>query len=102
MGAVFKVKQYIFRDHIIFYSDGFEYVDYDDFFVKRGLLRYFRAFQIHLSKIKQQFTYAREMIIIAWKMGISPYTYAEKRYIRINVVEPFLNYCYLPLAIPPK
>merc|ERR1719217_201049 len=74
----------------------------EEYKAKRDVLRYFRVFELHLKRVKEQFTYVREMLIVAWKMGISPVIYSNKRYMRVNIVEPFLNYCYLPLAIPPK
>lgn len=102
MGAVYAPKDDIFRDHIIYYAESFEEVDYDQLHVKREVLRYFRVFEQNIMKIKKQFTYVREMLIQAYTMGISPFVYRDEKYIRVHMVAPFLNYCYLPLAIPPK
>lgn len=102
MGARFAPEDAIFRDHIIFYAESFEEIDYKNSGeAKRDVLRYFRVFELHLSRVKEQFTYVRDMLVVAWKMGIPPVLYSDRKYIRVNIMEPFLNYCYLPLAIPP-
>lgn len=93
----------IFRDHIIMYADSIEEVgDNKTARHRREFLRYFRLLRVFYTRIASQFTYGREALIVTWKLGLPVYFRTKGIDYRIKVQPPFLNYCYLPLAIPPK
>merc|ERR1711879_152067 len=68
----------------------------------RQEVRYLRSLFLYLRLIKQQFTYAREALIYTWKLGLPAFVHTQgDGYYRARLMPPFLNYCYLPLALPP-
>merc|ERR1712045_219708 len=69
---------------------------------RRKWLRYLRGLGIYLEQIKEQFTHARHALAVAWKLGLPIFLHNEDQDYKINLVTPFLNYCYLPLALPPE
>jgi len=100
-GAKLRSSGTIFRDHIIMYADSIEAVEENRLFRKKEL-RYMRSLLLYLDKIKAQFTYAREALIAIWRLRLPVFVHDETgTYHRVQLVPPFLNYCYLPLAIPP-
>merc|ERR1712000_194639 len=48
------------------------------------------------------FTFGRETLVSVWKLGIPAIVYTKQTYYQIELAPPFLNYCYLALAIPPQ
>merc|ERR1711957_850543 len=54
-----------------------------------------------LAQIREKFTSARDALLIAWKLGIPAFIHDSHRNQIVHLSPPFLNYCYLPLAIPP-
>mmetsp|Transcript_23223 Transcript_23223/g.54372 ORF Transcript_23223/g.54372 Transcript_23223/m.54372 type:complete len:184 (+) Transcript_23223:135-686(+) len=102
-GARLKAEDVIFRDHIIMYATA---VDIASTLLqtRRGTrmrLRYLRLLALYLEDIKQQFTAARNVMVAAFRLGIPIFLHNEFKDYRVHLVPPFLNYCYLPLAIPP-
>merc|ERR1719186_1120855 len=69
---------------------------------KRRWLRYLRSMLIFYEDIKEQFTSARIAFVVTWKMGLPAYLHTPGQDYQVFLAPPFLNYCYLPLAIPPE
>eukprot|EP00929_Paragymnodinium_shiwhaense_P119443 TRINITY_DN9133_c0_g2_i1.p1 TRINITY_DN9133_c0_g2~~TRINITY_DN9133_c0_g2_i1.p1 ORF type:complete len:433 (-),score=72.54 TRINITY_DN9133_c0_g2_i1:215-1513(-) len=101
-GAKLKAEHVVFRDHIIMYAEKIDKMDADTGFKKKEL-RYLRSLFLYLNKIKQQFTHAREALLALWRLRVPIFVHDYKGdYHQVQIVPPFLNYCYLPLAIPPE
>lgn len=103
-GVKLRPKQPIFRDHIIMYAESIEEIKPEEKTMrnKREFLRYFRLLHVFYSRIAAQFTHGREALVITWKLGLPVYHRNKGKDYRVKIAPPFLNYCYLPLAIPPK
>jgi len=101
-GATLKADDLIFRDHIIMYADTVKKAGPFIGHTKRRFGRYWRAVGLFLDGIKSQFTFARTALLIGWKLGIPVFLHDEWQDYEIQLAPPFLNYCYLPLAIPPQ
>jgi len=99
-----EAKDAIFRDHIILYASSFDVVDLQANSTRdhRRQLRFFRVLELYMEDIKEQFTHARTALLAGFKLGIPVFLHNEHQEFRVHLVPPFLNYCYLPLAIPPK
>eukprot|EP00928_Gymnodinium_smaydae_P088567 TRINITY_DN72637_c0_g1_i1.p1 TRINITY_DN72637_c0_g1~~TRINITY_DN72637_c0_g1_i1.p1 ORF type:complete len:430 (-),score=55.39 TRINITY_DN72637_c0_g1_i1:73-1314(-) len=103
-GAKFRAERGVFRDHIIMYAssvtefDGLE----DSWQGRRKELRYLRTLLMFMTQIREQFTYAREALIVAWRLQLPVLAHDDKGgYHLVTLVPPFLDYCYLPIALPP-
>merc|ERR1711957_587369 len=103
-GVTLKPENLLFRDHIIVYGKTITKVDdmMSNPFHKRSMLRFYRTCLLYLEKIKQQFTFGRETLVSVWKLGIPAVVYTQQTYYAVELAPPFLNYCYLALAIPPE
>uniref|UniRef100_A0A7S4QQ97 Phospholipase B-like n=1 Tax=Alexandrium monilatum TaxID=311494 RepID=A0A7S4QQ97_9DINO len=103
-GAVFQVKDVIFRDHIIMYAKAMD-TSAEKVSSRRAIrrrLRYLRLLHLYVEEIKEQFTAARNALIAGWRLGLQTYLHDQYEDYHVELVPPFLNYCYLPLAIPPE
>jgi len=103
-GVKLKAEDTIFRDHIIMYASHTTRAE-DMVQTMRGRrrwLRYLRALGLYLEEIKEQFTHARNALLVGFKLGIPVFLHGQHEDHQVHLVPPFLNYCYLPLAIPPK
>uniref|UniRef100_A0A7S1SAM1 Uncharacterized protein n=1 Tax=Alexandrium catenella TaxID=2925 RepID=A0A7S1SAM1_ALECA len=103
-GAVFNVQDIIFRDHIIMYAKAVDNSS-ENVGSRRSVrqrLRHLRLLNIYVEEIKQQFTAARTALIAGWRLGLHMFLHDQRGDYRVELVPPFLNYCYLPLAIPPQ
>jgi len=103
-GAMLRAEDDIFRDHILMYASSFE-IATDHLATAQGRrehLRFFRLLFLYLEEIKVQFTFGRDALITAWKLGLEAYVSKNRTDYRVQLASPFLNYCYLPLAIPPR
>ena len=73
--------------------------------VRGGIVRYYEEIQRHMGIINIEFTYARIFYAEMFKRNISTYMYDgnfETAYHSFQLAEPFLNYCYMPLYMPPE
>jgi hypothetical protein len=102
-GVGLKPEAPIFRDHIILYAQAVHSVEPDEtpMRFRREFLRYMRVLEMFRAKIAEQFTYGREALIVNWKMGLPIFMRSNGSDVRVDISPPFLNYCYLPLGIPP-
>merc|ERR1711957_35806 len=103
-GVTLKPENLLFRDHIIVYASSITKVDdmTSNWWTKRSMLRFYRTCLLYLEKIKLQFTFGRETLVSVWKLGIPAIIYTKQTYYQVQLAPPFLNYCYLSLAIPPE
>merc|ERR1712187_252399 len=84
------------------YAESAEKMPDDNYHKFRSILRYYRTLLLYLARIKQQFTHAREALITVWRLGLPAIVHDEYGdYHTVKLTPPFLNYCYLPIAIPP-
>jgi len=97
-----EVKSPIFRDHIMVFASSFEKVEIEDTSTRREVVRYFRLFQHFMIAIDEEFTNIRGLLEHASAVKVQPFLFKENEYLRINLVEPFVNYCYLSIAMPPN
>lgn len=103
-GVKLKAASPIFRDHLIMYAKSVSLAN-EEVTTPRGMrrwLRYLRQLELKLELIRSQFTYAREALMLNWKLGLPAYIHDRDLTYLIELTPPFLNYCYLPLAIPPQ
>eukprot|EP00927_Polykrikos_kofoidii_P052622 TRINITY_DN46500_c0_g1_i1.p1 TRINITY_DN46500_c0_g1~~TRINITY_DN46500_c0_g1_i1.p1 ORF type:complete len:437 (-),score=47.71 TRINITY_DN46500_c0_g1_i1:110-1420(-) len=104
-GAVFEPEKLVFRDHIIMYGEIVESITNISSSVdaRKRELRYMRGLDIYLEKIKDEFTHARTALLSLWRLRVPIFIHDEQGgYHRVKLLPPGLNYCYLPLAIPPE
>merc|ERR1719158_2477857 len=99
-GVHLQTKEHIYRDHIIVYAAGVKRIDESGRY-RRQWLRYLRALWLWIEEIKAEFTHGRRALISIWKLGMPGYLHTEHADYQVDLLPPFLNYCYLPLAIPP-
>jgi len=92
----------IFRDHVVVFAEAYEKVDINDPAVKRDLVRFYRLFISFMDLINEEFGNMRNLLVSADSVGITPYLYHEGEYYRINMLPPYVNYCYLGVQMPPK
>eukprot|EP00435_Cladocopium_sp_Y103_P014800 s1318_g3.t1 len=100
-GAMLRAEEHVFRDHIIMYATAVELVN-SSFQSMRRWQRYLRQLELSLERIKKQFTFAREALIWNWRLHLPSFLHSEQQNYQISLAPPFLNYCYLPLALPPE
>ncbi|CAK0832461.1 unnamed protein product, partial [Prorocentrum cordatum] len=103
-GVTLGAQEPILRDHIIMYAEEATAIGTlpDSGRKVRQWLRYLRCLQLFLEEIKQQFTAAREALMVNWRLGLSVFLHDASSDYEVKLVPPFLNYCYLPLAMPPE
>merc|ERR550534_2673201 len=103
-GVNLSVTEPVFRDHIIMYSSKMSPVDQKVWYTrgKRQWMRYLRTLYLFIEGIKEQFTFARAALVVVWKAGVPAFLHTPGQDYEVTLVPPFLNYCYLPLAIPPE
>jgi len=101
-GATLEADDIIFRDHIIMYADKVKKAGAFIGQNKRRFGRYWRVVALFLEGIKSQFTFARTALLAGWRLGIPVFLHDQWQDYEIELAPPFLNYCYLPLAIPPQ
>lgn len=103
-GVRLGASEPIFRDHIIMYAQAIQPIPSEEKTIRhrREFMRYLRLLRFFYTRIADQFTYGREALIINWKIGLPTYLRTKGVDWRVQITPPFLNYCYLPLAIPPK
>lgn len=100
LGVRFESKD-IFRDHIMMYASSMEKMS-DDRLSRRRQLRWYRFLALWLDSIKQQFVFARDCTASSWSAGVAASVRTRGSDYRVNLVPPFMNYCYLPLELPPR
>eukprot|EP00434_Breviolum_minutum_P017202 symbB.v1.2.015187.t1/scaffold1044.1/size142232/8 len=100
-GAKLKADEHVFRDHIIMYATSVDNVTTSSHNMRRWQ-RYLRQLELSLERIRKQFTFAREALLWNWRLQLPSFLRSEYQNYSITLAPPFLNYCYLPLALPPE
>jgi len=97
-----KPEKPIYRDHIILFAKDHEAVDHKDPEIRKGILSYFRLFTSWLPLIAKEFTSIRGMLVHANAGKFYPYLFINHVYYKVDMTEPFVNYCYMPIPMPPE
>ncbi|CAJ1392626.1 unnamed protein product [Effrenium voratum] len=100
-GAHLQPESHVFRDHIIMYAWKAQKQEQSPQMLRRWQ-RYLRQLELSLARIKKQFTFAREALLWNWRLQVHSFLHTEHATYSLSLAPPFLNYCYLPLAIPPQ
>ncbi|CAK9057178.1 unnamed protein product [Durusdinium trenchii] len=100
-GAELHPEEHVFRDHIILYAHAAR-LPKASWSTMRQWQRYLRQLDLSMARIKKQFTFAREALLWNWRLQLPTFLHTENQSFQIDLAPPFLNYCYLPLAIPPE
>eukprot|EP00439_Symbiodinium_sp_Y106_P062299 s113_g9.t1 len=103
-GHRMQPESHVFRDHIIMYATEAKEAStlLEGLHGMRQWGRYLRQLELSLERIRQQFTFAREALIWNWRLRLPAFLHTEHRSYQVQLSPPFLNYCYLPLAMPPE
>eukprot|EP00927_Polykrikos_kofoidii_P012354 TRINITY_DN15326_c0_g1_i3.p1 TRINITY_DN15326_c0_g1~~TRINITY_DN15326_c0_g1_i3.p1 ORF type:complete len:469 (+),score=37.74 TRINITY_DN15326_c0_g1_i3:75-1409(+) len=105
LGASLDPNVNVFRDHIIMYGEIMESIAdiSSSADARKRELRYLRGLDMFMEDMRQEFTHARTALLSLWRLRVPVFLRDEQDvYHRVKLLPPFLNYCYLPLAIPPK
>ena len=108
--AEFAPETHIFRDHIILFAEPnsiqkITKPDPNDLSLWGPIVRYYEEIEKHMGIINIEFTFARIFYAEMFKRNVSTYMYdgnLETAYHSFKLAEPFLNYCYMPLFMPPE
>jgi hypothetical protein len=52
--------------------------------------------------IRKKFTAIRSLLFNSASSTVNPYFYIGETYYRIELAKPYINYCYMPLVMPPE
>jgi hypothetical protein len=102
-GVALNRKAPLLRDYIVIFTkeNSLRQIDMSRSINKRHLVRFFRVYLSMLDKLKAQFIYARDTAIKIVALDIFPVLYMRGKYFTCLPHEPIINYCYLPLLLPP-
>lgn len=104
--AQFDPENHIFRDHIVLYGSSVEKVappysqnDWD------SIVGYYENVEAHMGIINVEFTNARIFFARMFARQEPTYLFSGNGggwYNKFHLTEPYLNYCYMPLYMPPE
>ena len=107
--TTFDPENHVFRDHIVLYASEMEEVDsiHDDVDIWQDIVNYYEEIKRHMGIINIEFTYARTFFSLISIRGINSYIYKgtggyDRGYSKFKLASPFINYCYMPLYMPPE
>ena len=107
--TVFDPENHIFRDHIVLYATEVEELDGVDEDPEewQSIVSYYEQIKRHMGIINIEFTYARTFFSLMSLRGIDTYLYRGMQgygntYAKFKLATPFINYCYMPLYMPPE
>lgn len=101
LGVRFEAKDDIFRDHIFIYAGSYELAP-SSRDMMRKYFRYLSLLAVFYAEVAKEFTAARKVLAVAWKLGLPLFHHHTDQDFIVRLVPPFINYCYLPLALPPQ
>jgi len=101
-GVTFKADKPVYRDHIILFGSKYEEVDISVPEQLTAVTNYFKMYYEFLPLIEKEFTNIRGMLINSEAGGLEPFLYIGKKYYRVTMADPFVNYCYMPMPMPPR
>ena len=102
MGVTFKPEKPVYRDHIILFGSKFKEVDISDPVQLTAVTNYFKMYYEFLPLIEKEFTNIRGMLVNSEAGGLEPFLYIGQKYYRVTMADPFVNYCYMPMPMPPR
>ena len=70
-------------------------------YCKQDFLSYFKLFYEFLPLIEKEFTNIRGMLVNSEAGGLEPFLYIGEKYYKVKLRDPFVNYCYMPMPMPP-
>jgi len=94
----------IYRDHIILFAKDYEAISeekYKEPAIRKEIISYFRLFTSWLPLIAKEFTSIRGMLVHANAGKFYPFLYINHVYYKVDIQPPFVNYCYMPIPMPP-
>ena len=95
-------SDWILRDHIFVFAKSYELVDETDWRTRREIARFYRFFLMFMDSINDNFVSIREMLASAEAVNTTAFLYWNRSYYRVELVNPWVNYCYLPVKMPPE
>lgn len=102
LGARYTFTPPIHRDHVFLYVDGYEPVEPNDRRMARRQLRFLRSLVPYAEAVKGSFISTRSTLTKLWKLGIPVFFRNHEGDFRLHMVPPFVNYCYIPMKLPPN
>eukprot|EP00937_MAST-01D_sp_MAST-1D-sp2_P002923 g2923.t1 len=100
-GVVFEPEAPVYRDHIILFGEKYSKVDITQTEQLTAVTNYIRLYYEFLPLIEKEFTNIRGMLVNSEAGGLEPFLYIGKEYYRVTMQDPFVNYCYMPMPMPP-
>lgn len=103
-GVRFSAKKRIYRDHVFVYAHSYEKVlfpDVSDRGQDAAVLQFYRFFIAFIPYIEQKFTYIRSMLASSNDRALVPFLHIRNEYYKVHLAEPFVNYCYRQVPVPP-
>jgi hypothetical protein len=107
--TVFDPENHVFRDHIVLFASEYEDLDnvHEDSDIWQSIVTYYEEIKRHMGIINIEFTYARTFFSLMSARGVSTYIYKgtggyENGYSKFKLAPPYINYCYMPLYMPPE
>ena len=101
MGLEFAPEDDLFRDHIILFGSSYEKVDHTKPDVYAEIVKYFKLFETFMPVINKEFTSIRSLLVNADSHSFYPFLYINHEYLRVTLTPPYVNYCYMPIPMPP-
>ena len=100
-GVTFKPDAPVYRDHIMLFSEAYREVDISIPEERDEVISYFKLFYEFLPLIEKEFTNIRGMLVNSEAGGLEPFLYIGEKYYKVKLRDPFVNYCYMPMPMPP-
>ena len=99
-GAQLEPEKPLYRDHVVLYVDDYTIEDLDE--DRHRIVSFYQLYHRFLPIIKKKFTAIRSMLFNSDAAAVRPYFYINKTYYRVHLARPYINYCYMPLRMPPE
>merc|ERR1711924_39636 len=68
---------------------------------RRRLLRFFRAERLIDQRLEESFVFAQPFLQLMVALQITPFFYHDTTYTRVQVHQPYMNYCFSGFHLPP-
>lgn len=96
-----KPRDWILRDHVFVFAKNYEKVKELDWRTRREITRFYWFYIMFMSVINDNFANVRDMFASSQLEDVPAFFYFNKTYYRMELVNPWINYCYLPVNMPP-
>merc|ERR1711971_271484 len=67
-----------------------------------SLLRYLRFASLWAETLRHEFVNVRFLLEACAQAGIAPWIHMQGSYRKVQLAEPYVNYCYMQLPMPPN